>query len=280
MAIFLGSKEISNVFIGDIPIEKYFQQSRAVTVRNDAFGSFVKLAMPGTLFPTLGMSNFYGDISSLIVGSGNNISLVPTGSGTGLATPYLYPTASVVTYSTYNFSNDGYQTSVFTSGSQNVGVVSTSVLNFSNSSFVVEGWWNRKSAKTSPPFNMFLFGETSGDYILMDFNNALRFFINGSGLSTAPLSPSPENQWFHFAFVRSGTTRNIYVDGTRVATDSFGSATVNNPPSSYWNIQGINDGSTSNGIAKQIQDYRITIGSDRNYTGSIIPVPQSIVTYQ
>jgi hypothetical protein len=280
MAIFLGNKEISNVFIGDIPIEKYFQQAPAVTVRNDAFGSFVKLAMPGTLFPTLGMSNFYGDISSLIVGSGNNVSLVPTGSGTGLATPYLYPTASVVTYSTYNFANDGYQTSVFTSGSQNVGVASTSVLNFSSSSFVVEGWFNRKSAKASPPFNMFFFGETSGNYILMDFNNQLRFYINGSGLITPAIGPSPENQWFHFAFVRSGTTRNIYVDGDRKATDTFGSAAVDNPPSSIWSVEGVNDGTTSNGIAKQIQDFRITIGSDRNYTGSAIPVPQSIVTYQ
>jgi hypothetical protein len=275
--IYIGNTLINDVFLGSQRMDD-ITQTITTSVRSDAFGSFVKLAQPGTKFTTLGMSNFYSDISSLISVTGSNLTITPAGAGSGLGTPYLYPSSSTVVSSSYYFYNNGYQTSVFVSGSQNVGTATTTELNFGTSSFVIEAWVNRKSARTGPPFNMFMFGETSGDYMLIDWNGTdIRFLTNGSN---SPVTTTlTENQWNHLAFVRSGNKKYVYVNGIQGINSTWTTASIINPPSGFWNLQGVNDGSTSNGIAKQIQDYRITIGSDRNYTGSIIPVPQSIVTY-
>jgi hypothetical protein len=276
--VYVGNTLINDVMLGAQRMEDA-RQPITIAVRNDAFGSFVKLAQPGTLFTTLGMSNFYSDISSLISVTGSNLTITPAGAGSGLGTPYLYPTSSVVSSGSYQFTNNGYSTSVFTSGSQNVGTATTTQLNFGTSSFVIECWVNRKSARTAPPFNMFMFGETSGNNMLIDWNGTeVRFFTNAANSSVA--TTLTENEWNHLAFVRSGNKKYVYVNGIQGIDSTFGTASIINPPSAVWSIQGVNDGGTSNGIAKQIQDFRITIGSDRNYTGSVITPPASIVTYQ
>lgn len=42
-------------------------------------------------------------------------------------------------------------------------------------------------------------------------------------------------------------------------------------------LGGVNSGTNNDGLRKNIQDYRLYIGTDKGYTGTTITVPNSIV---
>jgi hypothetical protein len=92
----------------------------------------------------------------------------------------------------------------------------------------------------------------------LHFNNGVAAAIYGGTV--------PSNQWFHVAAVSSSGTLRLYLDGSLIGTasQSLGSGTVQ----IGW--PGGAGSSYLNGYADEI---RITIGSDRGYTGSTIPVP-------
>jgi hypothetical protein len=78
--------------------------------------------------------------------------------------------------------------------------------------------------------------------------------------------------YYHFAFVRSGTTKSIYVNGTRVSTTTqsgdFGTE-------GHCSILGENN--VNDAVGKLVQDFRVYIGTDKGYTGATITVPSSIL---
>jgi hypothetical protein len=78
-----------------------------------------------------------------------------------------------------------------------------------------------------------------------------------------------DNNWHHFAFVRSGTTCSMYIDGVRRGTRTGLSTSV--PTSTVVVGTDIDFGGRDfNGY---IDDLRITKGNDRGYTGATITVP-------
>jgi hypothetical protein len=243
------------------------------SIRPDEFSGSVVLAMPGTQFSTFGMANYYSDISATIRGTGSNISIVPTGSAGG----QIYPSASLVNSGSYNFSTSGgYTSAMFSSGSQNIGYFPASALTFGSGNFVIEYWVQYKSAYTSPPFNKGgLVSQGGAQNQIFDFNgvnNRYRIYYNDGG--TFVNVTWAQNIWYHIAFVRTGTTITVFVNGRAAATTATVSGTMSAPTA--WSLMGVNSGGTADGAATLFNDFRVTIGSNRNYTASFSP-PNSIV---
>lgn len=235
--------------------------------RTDPNSGNLFLAVPGSQFSSLGMTSPLQDVSALIKGSGTNVRLISTGSG------QLYASSSVLNYSGSNWVDEGYTTALVTANQKNLGALTWQMLNMGTTSFVVEGFiapvppdW------ANPPFQMHIWGDTSGDSLLIQWStgNQLRYYMNGTALTFNLIDT--QNNYYHFAFVRSGTTKSIYLNGTRVATTTQSGDFGTEGYCSILGFNGVNDA-----VGKLVQDFRVYIGTDKGYTGSTITVPSSIV---
>lgn len=267
-----------------------------VVARYDPYANNLVVACPYSLYPELGMVNIYDDISGRVKDASiggpvaTNIRLVPTGSNVGTVAPLLFASASgavtaTISGSYYDYSGDGnYQTSLYISGSQNAGTISASTSGSFNplaGNFVVELFWKPvQVTMQQPPFNHFFFGTISGDQILVDWSSSVgfRFYINASSVNVAYPYTNIYNRWNHVAFVRSGTNKYIYLNGTRILSTTQ-TATVAQPDNGYWRILGNAAGNNNDGAGKLIQDFRLYNGTDKGYTGTNIAIPDSIVEY-
>lgn len=239
-------------------------------VRSDAYASSVVIAMPGTTVSQFGMTNAYDDISSTIRGSGNNVSIIPSGSG------QLWASSSVVNSGSFNFATEGYATSVYTSGSQNAGYLPSGVLSLGTSNFVIEYWINYSTPFTAPPFNKGISapGNSPNVFDFPGFVPRYRIIRNDTQYFFA--QSQAQNTWFHVAYVRTGAFLYLYINGTRHATThNIGTGAGFN--AAAYHLMGLNSGNANDGAGSRFNDLRITVGSDRGYTGSTITVPNSII---
>lgn len=277
--LFLGSTPIQTIKNGNFVFADPFYEAGPVSyqLRNDPYSASLVTAQPFSLFSgQFGMSNYYDSVDGYVRGDNTNYSLVPSGS-----TSYYFASASVVDSGSYDFATDGgYTTSVSQENSSNLGVISTSDYNIGSQNFVVEFWFNPREAHGNPPFHMWCFGsDVSTDYITIQYsnNNQFRFYVNANNSwSTTPNFIDTLGTWYHVAFVKSGTTVNIYLNGNRIGNGTRASS-VNTPPSGRYELVGVNSGNNNDGIRKNVQDYRVYIGTDKGYTGATITVPDSII---
>lgn len=247
-------------------------------VRTDTYSASLKIAIPGSVYSTLGMTNYTQSIDGLVRDNNiaNSYKLVASGS----SSTYLFASASVVSSgSSYDWSAEGYTSSISQENSQNIGVITTGAASIGSNSFVFEGWINIRQAFTNPPFHSFLFGEASGDYLTCQYTTGgvFRFYVNGTNTwTTTPNATLVQGTWYHLAYVKSGTNVYVYLNGNRIGVGTRASSVTNNP-AGYWNIMGINSGNNNDGLRKNVQDFRFYVGTDKGYTGSTITVPLSII---
>ena len=137
--------------------------------------------------------------------------------------------------------------------------------------FVIEAWLYPLSASSNamPIYEMRTSASNTSGLALLRYPNAntLNVYSNGFlGSSSSSLTP---NQWQHVALVRSGSTVTYYIGG-----QSAGSLTNSSNFNNYTGGAKIG-GSTSSGEVwvGYIDDFRLTVGSTRGYTGSTITVP-------
>lgn len=262
-----------------------FQQQVAVggvtySVRSDAYSASLVTAQPFSIFSTLGMTSVTQSIDGLI--RTGNLADSANLKATGSLASYLYPSASVVSSGSYNFgTNSGYTTSVSQENSMNCGVVTNAI---GSNNFVIEFWFNARQNFANPPFHMWCGGaDNSGDRLTIQWSNAtpdlFRFYINGNTTWTTTPSANQGSSinngtWYHVAFVKSGTSVYVYLNGNRIGVGTR-AASVN--AYSLLQLGGINSGNNNDGLRKTIQDYRLYIGTDKGYTGATITVPNSIV---
>jgi hypothetical protein len=239
----------------------------AFQFRSDPYSANLFLAVPGSQFSTLGMTSPLQDVSALIKGTGSNVSLISTGSG------QLYASSSVLNYSGSNWANEGYTTATVTANQKNLGALPWTSLNMGNTDFVVEMFLAPVAPNwANPPFQLHIFGDRTTDAMCLQWStaNTLRFYLNGNALNFS-LTRTLGN-YYYFAFVRSGTTRSIYVNGTRVATGTLSGDFGTEGFCAILGADNVNDA-----VGKLVQDFRVYIGTDKGYTGSTITVPSSIV---
>jgi len=257
----------STAFFNIQPAEAAAPSGDVFAFRTDPYSASLFLAVPGSQFSTLGMSSPLQDVSALIKGVGTNVSLISTGSG------QLYASSSVLNYSGSNWATEGYTTATVTANEKNLGALPWNQLNMGNTDFVVEMFLAPVAPDwANPPFQLHIFGHNGGDSLLLQWStaNTLRFYINGDPLNFS--FTRTLGTYYYLAFVRSGSTRSIYINGTRVATNTLSGDFGTEGYCSILGFDGANDS-----VGKLVQDFRLYIGTDKGYTGATITVPSSIV---
>jgi hypothetical protein len=78
-----------------------------------------------------------------------------------------------------------------------------------------------------------------------------------------------DDQWHYIAISRSGSTVRMYIDGTLSSTGTSSSSFT----TSAATFVAYNNVFSPRNMVGYIDDLRITVGSDRNYTGETITVP-------
>jgi hypothetical protein len=136
--------------------------------------------------------------------------------------------------------------------------------------FVFECWlrWNGAIARD---YSAIVIGSSANtQFFLTTKQNrtGLRFGLSGvAEYATGSFTWVP-NTWHYVALVRSGSAIRLYVDGVNV-TD--GSPTASNTFSGELRLASDGGGAYDSNI--YLDDVRLTVGSDRSYTGSTITVP-------
>ena len=270
--LFLGGTEITalqnNKFVFANPFTEVV--GPAYQFRTDAYSSSLYLAIPGSEFSTLGMSNFYDDVSADIRGTGTSFTADPTGS----ASEFFADTETP-------FAADDYTTSVYVKDAGTWGNLSTTELPFAGNDFVMEGYVWMDERFTMPPFwKVFLRNTSSNISGELGFPGTgttdlkARILINGTQYFSSDTNISFNlNQWYHVAWVRSGSNLYFYFNGTQYTMGTTG-LTANTT-----GVQQIMGGASAlnDGAAGAWQDYRVYIGTDKGYTTSTISAPASII---
>jgi hypothetical protein len=237
--------------------------SGPASFRNDPLSASLLFATPGNEFSTLGMSLSYSDVHADIAGVGSN---------------YAVNTGSFADATYTNFAGNGYTTSTRTSSTSSFYNQNNSDFQFTNQNFTIETWINFGAAsfvnKTiyadySPgaPANCSVWANLDLDRIRFIVNTSLN---TEAVIQTNVLSWNAE-QWYHLAFVRSGTNYTIYRDGVEVASDTTpGTLNITTRPK-Y--IMGGPIGSTNQ---VWVQDYRIYKGVAK-YTSDFTPPPSMVL---
>ncbi len=274
MSLFTATSfwNIQPVVIGPPPGPSY-------AVRTDAYSASLKLAIPYSIYSELGMTAYTSSIDGLV--RNNNINNSYMIRLTSSAASYSFASASVVSSGSgaYDWAAEGYTSSLSLYNNAVAGVISTSSAWLGNQNFVVECWYRKTENFTNPPFHRQFFGNNSGDFVLQSYTtgNVFRYFINGNNTwTTTPNATLVNNTWYHVAFVKSGTSVYVYLNGNRIGVGTR-AATVNNVAGpQFWNVIGQSGGNNDN-LGGNFQDFRFYLGTDKGYTGATITVPLSIV---
>jgi hypothetical protein len=173
----------------------------------------------------------------------------------------------------------GGKSAFFDGSGDHLTVPGSASLELGGLDFVVEMWMRTTQATGYATLVCRGVGNfTSGAWTLLLNNGTtgnVAVFASDYSSSQALVSTSGANvsdgEWHHVAWVRSGSTHSIYIDGTRRAERS-GSAFVFNSSENAIAI-GNDLVFTGRNYDGHIDDLRMTIGSSRGYSGGSIPVP-------
>ncbi len=269
--LFLGDTEITAIQNDKFVFANPFSEAVGPTYqfRSDTYSSFIKLAIPGTQFSTLGMSNFYDDVSAGVRGSGTNLTANPSGSS-----------ADFNALAQTEFASEDYTTSVFLKDAGGWGTLSSSELGFGTNNFVVEGYVYMTEAWAKPPYwKVAIGGIPEDDRMSFGFPASGTTDLRGRLIinNTQYISSNQQiaynlNQWYHVAWVRSGSNLYFYFNGTQY---SCGSTSQSFNVGTMAIMRGLSD--LNDGTAGAWQDFKVYIGTDKGYTTSTITAPESII---
>jgi hypothetical protein len=176
---------------------------------------------------------------------------------------------SVVKYGTASMYFDG-------SGDGLNGVISP-LFDFGSGSFTVE-FWAYCVSTSGTGFFVSCWDNSGGSdansswLIRLDSGNVITHFMQGSGTyNTLTSTALSTNTWFHFAWVKNGTTQTMYINGTSVASGTV-TGSMNTVIRSFKVGY---QGAATNYLNGYIDDLRITKGYAR-YTTTFTPPTQAL----
>ena len=155
-----------------------------------------------------------------------------------------------------------------TGGSSRITTAGTSNLS-ATGDFTMEVWIYNSSTSDYPC--LITNGASSNELSLYlastTSNQILRMWNNGSATNFS--TTLPQNQWYHFALVRSGSNVKLYVNGTADSTTRSDSGTYGWGSQSNLHIGGYPTRTDYN-FEGYLDDFRLTVGAAR-YTTNFTP---------
>lgn len=148
-------------------------------------------------------------------------------------------------------------------------IPSSQNFNFGTGNFTVEFWYRTAATGTHTIIDNNY--ATAPNFTVQPASGSMKLYINGSSTILTESSTHSANVWYHYAFVRSGSTITMYRDGTSVASATYSGAVGNGAVAMYIG------GSTGGGgyyVNGYIDDLRITKGVARytaNFTAPTAP---------
>ena len=211
----------------------------SIAYRADTYASSVFLALP------FDETNELNDVSPSINGSSTQATLTSGANST--------VTNAEVYWSTPSYGKA--LENVATGGTQSMAYgLSTSIPAASSGTYVIEGWFNADNSSTNSNWAISS-GEVGGRF-LFGINNGSSFgFGNENNIGIG-------SGWHHLAIVCDGGTKRFYYDGIYK-----GAWVSSNSGFSTLHIGQFNS-SDNNDYQGHIQDFKVTIGSNRGYTGT------------
>lgn len=211
----------------------------SIIYRADSFASNVYLAVP------FDSTNLMSDVSAEINVSSTTATLTDGPASSNTATQVKWT-------STPNYVN-AYE-GVQGLGAANTYALSTSIPSAASGTYVVEGWFYANNGTANN--NWALSSADTGGRWLFGVNNSTTFTFgpeNSIGIGTG---------WHHLAIVCDGGTKRFYYDGIYK-----GVWVSSNTGFSTLHVGQFNGGD-ANDFRGHIQDLKVTIGSNRGYTGT------------
>jgi hypothetical protein len=192
------------------------------------------------------------------------------------STPKDITAAGSATQSTTQ-SKFGGKSGYFAGSGSHVIAQPSSAFNLGSADWVIEAWVyfntvdsNQRVAggdnqSSSGNLNWAWYTTTSGslDYYLSSSGTSWNL---ASGKSFGSISP---NQWLHIALVRNGGTVTPYINGTAGETAAVSSSSIHHNTSNGPFV----GAQFSSDFIGYIDEFRMTVGTNRSYVGSSIPVP-------
>ena len=234
---------------------------------------------------------YWANVSYLLVGNGANgtTTNIKDSSSNNISTTIFGNTTIRTTISPPTVTNAGSGTVYFDGASDYLTLPSNSGMEFGSGNFTIEFWCN---VSNSNLYAGLLVRQSTGSFSAGDFN--ILFNYGSSGNISLSLGDNPtggamittsgvtinDSAWHHIAFVRNGSSFNIYVDGV-----SRGSATFSGSISTSaatWYIGSYPGFIGSRDITGYIYDFRVTKGVARytaNYTPPPFPPTAAMPTY-
>lgn len=211
-----------------------------ITFRSDTYGSNVYLAVP--------FDEEHGmDDQSAEINGGSTQATLTDGPASSLSTAEVKWTSSPDYVNSY-LGQMGL-------GAANTYALSTSIPGAGGATaYVVEGWFNAKNSTTNA--NWCLSSADSGGRWLFGINSGTSFSFaneNNIGIGTG---------WHHLAIVSESASKRFYYDGIYK-----GAWVSSNSGFSTLNVGQFNSGD-ANDYRGHIQDLKVTVGSNRGYTGT------------
>jgi hypothetical protein len=208
-----------------------------------------------TIFLSLNLNRFqYTDSTAAYT----NISV--TGTPSVVAFSPFNPTAS---WSAATYGGSGY----FDGSGDYLNIANNSALGISSGNFTIEFWVNFNSVSSYPVLFDFRSAQPQAAPTIY-LNNDSRFnylFNSGTAVAFGP-NPLVVGTWYHLAWVRSGTTHTIYVNGQSQTTFSDAAGVT----SSALNIAARQAVSVQDYFNGYISDFRFVKGT-AVYTGNFTP---------
>lgn len=228
---------------------------------------------------------YFSNVSLLLKADGENNSTTFVDSGpSSLTVSKSGETKISTTQSKY-----GGSSAYFDGNGDYLTVPSSNNFNFGSENYTIEMWIN-PAGGLSNGTQKYLFGKRQslsvygGVLAFIQFNSSLNAYrayyyatTNGTtwGVSVVTGFSIPANTWTHLAFVRSGSTFTLYVNGNyAISGTASGTIPSNSEPFIVGSVSSANPG--ANGYAGYIDDFRVTKGVAR-YTANFTP-PDSLPT--
>jgi hypothetical protein len=162
--------------------------------------------------------------------------------------------------------------SLLCSKATNDGFTSASAFNngAATGDYVIDFWMNliSSNASTAIPFDTRAGAEGTSPVLWVDTTQHLLFRIAGVNRIT-DANAFGTGTWRWVAVVRSAGTTSLYIDGSRIGTYAD-TNNWNNTSNLSWGNNSAGGGSSADAY---FDDMRVTIGSNRGFTGASITIP-------